>query len=163
MALPEWRPLSSGSWCGKSIGSPPSDVGYRLTASATSAPLQHWLDVPIRLHNDTEDDLVGTTSRTPWSAVATADETVVAYTSVMRTSMHGLTIPAGSFYDWTASVPLQLCRDRPPGAPREYLRAGTYELWVEIDIHPDLDDHDVVFTVRGGPFDLLLEDARSPS
>lgn len=167
MALPDWRPLSSGAWCGKSIGPPPPESGYRLTAEATSAAVQPWLnvpqpwlDVPIRLHNDTRDDLVGWTSHTPWSAVANADGTIVACTTVMRSSMHGLTIPAGSAYDWTASIPLQLCRDRPLGAPREYVSAGTYQLWIDIDIHPDVDVYEVVFTVRGGPLELMLEDAR---
>lgn len=88
------------------------------------------------------------------------DGAIVAITTGMRSSARGLTVPAGSFYDWTASVPLQLCRDRPSGAPKEHLPPGTYLVWVEIDIRPDLDANDVVFTVRGGPFDLLLEEAR---
>jgi hypothetical protein len=156
----QWKPLSGGSCCGQPIGPPPPDVGYRITAPATSAQVQPWLELPIRLHNDAPDDLIGTTWRTPWAAVVGADGLILAVTTVMRTSMHSLTIPAGSSYDWTAEVPTQLCRDRPLGAPREYLSAGTYQVWVDIDIHPGLDSWDTVFTVRGGPFDLLLDETR---
>ena len=160
MALPQWWPLSSGSVCGKSIGPPPPDFGCRLAAPATSAQVQPWLAVPIRLHNDTQHDVVGLTSHTPWAAVTAADGAIVAVTTVMRSSARELTVPAGSFWDWTASVPLQRCRDRPVGAPREYLSAGTYQLWVDIEIRPDFDAQGVIFTLRGGPFDLLLEATR---
>jgi hypothetical protein len=158
--FPQWT-LSGGQPCGQPIAPPPPDLGYRLSAPSTSAPVQSSLSVPIRLHNDTEDDVVGWTSRTPWAAVTTADGVIVALTTGMRASAQGLTVPAGSFYDWTTPVPFQLCRDRPLGAPREYLATGTYQLWVHVDIRPDSEVRDVVFAFRGGPFELVL-DAQHP-
>lgn len=167
MTTSGWKPLSRGSVCGQPIGPPPPHAGYRLTASTTVAHLQPWLNVaqpsltiPIRLHNDTSDELTGMTWRTPWSAVTAADGVILAVTTGMRTSAHGLKVPAGSFYDWAAPVPLQLCRDRPLGALREYVPAGSYRVWVDIDIHPDRDAREVNFTVRGGPFELELLEAR---
>jgi hypothetical protein len=168
VATSGWRPLSRGPVCGQPIGLPPPHEGYRLTASSTIARLQPWqnipqpsLTLPIRLDNDTSDDLVGVTSRTPWAAVTAPEGVILAVTTGMRASLHGLVIPAGSFYDWAAPIPLQLCRDRPAGAPREYLSAGRYQVWVDVDVHPEPDVWDIAFTVRGGPFDLVLE-ARQP-
>lgn len=160
MALPQWT-LTGTHPCGEVIGPPLPDVGYRMTAAARSAPVQSRLEVPIRLHNDTDVDVVGWTSRSPWSAVTTPEGRIVALTTGMRLSAQGLTVSAGSGYDWSTPVPMKLCRDRPLGAPREYLTAGSYHLWVHVDVRSEPGERDVVHAFRGGPFDLLLVDVRA--
>lgn len=164
MPVAQFKPFSARSVCGATVGPRPPELGYRLTTSSTTAHatsgLAEWsLTLPIRLHNDTSHELVGRTSRTPWTAVTTVDEVIVAVTTGMRLSARGVSVPPDGFLDAEAIVPLRLCRERRPNAPREFLVAGTYQIWVDIDVrlsgHEATDDSKV--TVRGGPFDLVVD------
>jgi hypothetical protein len=164
VSLAEFRPLSSMAVCGATVGPRPPDLGYRLTTPtttvhATSAPAYWFVTLPVRLHNDSSHALIGYTSHTPWTAVTTADGLIVAVTTVMRASANGVSLPPGGVRDGEAFVPLNLCRERPLNAPREFLGAGTYQIWVDIDIDidpgSDLDGGKV--TVRGGPFALVVD------
>lgn len=164
MSLAAFKPFSSGSVYGATIGPRPPDLGYRLTTRITTvhatSGLAEWsVRLPVRLHNDTSHELVGQTYRTPWAAVSSSDGVIVAFTTGMRMSAHRVSVPPGGVLDAEAIVPLRLCRERPLNAPREFLTAGTYQIWVDIDVRlsrdTEIDDSNV--TVRGGPFALVVD------
>jgi hypothetical protein len=164
VSLAGFKPFSSGSVCGATIGPRPPDLGYQLTTPNTTvhatSGLAEWsVTLPVRLHNDTSQELVGQTYRTPWTAVTSSDGVIVAATAGMRLSARRVSIPPGGVLDAEAIVPLRLCRERPLNAPREFLTAGIYQIWVDIDIRlnraTEIDDGKV--TVRGGAFALVVD------